>query len=283
MDRLRFLHIPKTAGSTFSRILRNQYKGEGVFRFKGDNEADRKRFSSLTEEEQRSITLFTGHAPFISGVKEADEIPLITILRDPVSRVKSFCQYVSEGKSSYLLNKFPPETFTLDEFLYSNNSELSNLQSRMLINFERNDSGLVISTLAPEEIKAKALDNLFNKVACYGLQEYFDESLIRFSSMLKWSAPHYENMNKKNRKRLLKFEERHISRIVELNSIDIEFYEAAKERFLTAIESDERLQKKVEVFKRNQIVASPIIKAYGWSGRYIKQKYRLAFGGDEKS
>ncbi len=282
MDRLRFLQIPKTAGSTFSRILRNQYKGENRFRFIGDNIEDRKRFSSLTEKEKLSITLFTGHAPVVSGVKEADEAQKITILRDPVSRVKSFCQYVSVGKSSYLLDKFPPESFNLDDFLYSNNSELTNLQSRMLINYERNGSELVIGTLSPEEIKAKALDNLFNKITCYGLQEYFDESLIHFSSMLGWRSPHYENMNKKNKRRLLKFENHHIDRIVELNLIDIEFYKAARERFLCIIESDEQLKKKIEAFKRTQKLASPIIKIYGGTGRYVKKKYRLVFGEDEK-
>lgn len=278
MNKLRFLHIPKTAGSTFSRMLRNRHKGKGRFAFKGDNTADKERYSKLSSEEKNAIVLFSGHAPLVSGVKEADEVPIITILRDPVSRVKSFCQHVSEGKSSYLLERFPPETFNLDEFLSSHNSELSNLQSRMLINYEKRGSELLISILSPEEACAKALDNLFNKVTCYGLQEYFDESLVLFASKFGWKAPYYEFINKKNPKRLLEFEDRHIQKIMELNAIDIEVYRAAKERFDRIIESDEQFKAKFKKFKRNQKLASPMIRLYGETGRYVKRKYRAISG-----
>lgn len=274
MEKLRFLHIPKTAGSTFARILLNQYKGAPRFVFKGDNSLDRKRFSELSRDEQRSIVLFTGHAPIISGVKEADEIPIITILRDPVNRVKSFCQYVSQGKSGYLLRSFPPETFSLDEFLYSGNSELSNLQSRTLINYEKRGAELIIRALTQEEIIAKALDNLINKVTCFGLQEYFDESLILFSNQFSWRTPYYEYRNRKDGKNLLKFEERHIEKIKELNAIDIKFYKEAKERFVDVIRSDEKFRQRCEDFKRIQKVASPMLKLYGDVGRYVKNKRR---------
>ena len=274
MDKLRFLHIPKTAGSTFSRILRNQYGEKQRFNFKGKNDQDKERFSELSKDERDAIVLFTGHAPIVSGVEEADDIPIITILRDPVSRVKSFCQHVSEGKSSYLLEEFPPETFSLDSFLYSNNSELSNLQSRMLINYQKKGSHLLIDELTPEEIINTALDNLFNKLKCFGLQEYFDESLIQFASQLGWRTPHYEFRNVKNTKQLLTFEDRHIERIKELNAIDIVFYEVAKERFINVMESEEIYRKKYRSFKRTQKLASPVMKLYGDAGRFVKRKFR---------
>lgn len=278
MEKLRFLHIPKTAGSTFWRILRTQYKGRPYFTFKGDNPKDKERYSELSKDERESIAFFTGHAPIISGIKEADEIPIITILREPVSRVKSFCQYVSEGKSnSYLRKNFPPETFDLDEFLSSGYSELSNLQSRMLINYEKKGEELLIGSLSPEQIKLKALDNLFNRISCYGVQEHFDESLMVFTKKLAWSTPYYEYVNRKNVKRLIKFEDRHIQKIKELNSIDMEFYEAAKIRFNDIFESDVQYRNMCENFKRVQKVASPLLKIYGDAGRYVKKKYRMAF------
>jgi hypothetical protein len=278
MKKLRFLHIPKTAGSTFRRILKHKYQGKGCFVFKGNNPLDRKRFADLSEGEKKNVALFLGHAPIISGVKEADEIPIITILRDPISRVKSFCQYVSEGKSGYLRNDFPPETFDLDEFLHSNNSELSNLQSRMLINYEKKGSQLLIDTLTLQEIEAKALYNLFNKISWYGLQEYFDESLVRFAIELGCKPPYYEYINRKNRKRLLKYEDRHIKKIVELNTIDISFYNAAKERFINSINTDEHYKQKYRTFKRNQKLVSPVMKLYGETARYVKRKHRAVFG-----
>lgn len=277
MKKLRFLHIPKTAGSTFARILRNQYRGRPFFTFSGNNPRDKEKFSVLSQAEKEATCLFIGHAPIVSGIKEADMVPIITFLREPVSRVKSFCQYVAVGKSNtYLRKKFPPETFDLDEFLDSGYSELSNLQSRMLINYEKEGADLLIASLDPEQIILKALDNLYNKVSCYGLQERFDESLMLFTKQFGWSTPYYEYVNRKTKNSLLVFEDRHIQKINELNLIDLEFYKAAKSRFDKTFESDEQSRIKCANFKRAQKVTSPLLKLYGDTGRYIKRGYRMA-------
>lgn len=274
MEKLRFLHIPKTAGSTFSRILRNQYRRKRRFVFSGDNVSDIKNFRELSKDEQKSIALFTGHAPILTGLPEADEILIITMLRDPVSRVKSFCQHVSEGKSPHLLKSFPPESFSLDEFLYSDNDEISNLQARMLIDHERHRAEPLLRTDDPEDMKEQALQNLFHKISCYGIQEYFDESLILFASSLGWSMPFYEYRNRKDMKRLLKFEDRHIKRIMELNSIDIDVYNAARSRFVKAINSKSYDKNRLVRFKLMQKIVSPILHSYGLVGRTTVRLFR---------
>lgn len=274
MNKLRFLHIPKTAGSTFSRILKKKYRGEANFVFSGDNDSDIKRFRGLSSGEQKAIVLFTGHAPVLTGLPEADDIAIITILRDPVNRVKSFCQHVSEGKSPHLLASFPPESFSLDKFLYSDNDEISNLQTRMLIDHERHSVEPLIRNPSPTEVRDRALENLFETVKCFGIQEYFDESLILFSDTLGWSMPFYEYQNRKNKKQLLEFEDRHIERIQELNAIDIELYHAAKEWFLARIESDDYNKNKLIDFKRANGYVSPILHIYRQIGRTIVRLFR---------
>jgi len=269
MNNLRFLHIPKTAGSTFSSILKKQYRGKANFIFTGDNALDHKRFRELTSDEQKAIVLFTGHAPVLTGIPEADNIDIITILRDPVSRVKSFCQHVSEGKSPHLVESFPPESFTLDEFLYSGNNEISNLQARMLIDYERHRVEPLVTSSSREELKNRAQENLFEKIRCFGIQEYFDESLILFADTLGWSMPFYEYRNRKDINRLLKFEDRHIERIRELNEVDIAVYQAAKERFLNKIESDDYNMRKLVIFKRSKKLVSSALHLYRQSGRTV--------------
>lgn len=241
MESLRFLHIPKTAGNTFTSILRRQYAGKVDFAFTGDPASDIKRFAALSEREKKNGVLFSGHAPIVTGLKEADEAITITFLRDPISRVKSFCQHVSEGKSEYLINDFPPESFSLDKFLESGNEELSNLQTKMLVNSLVNSrysaTASLIRKMSASEARDTALDNLYNKVSHFGLQEYFDESLIVFKSALGWGMPVYTTTNRKNESRLIKFEARHLERIAELNAIDLEVYRLAKERFVGLLHS----------------------------------------------
>ncbi|HTN94180.1 MAG TPA: DUF1232 domain-containing protein [Gallionella sp.] len=235
MKYLRFLHIPKTAGVTFNTILERQYRGEMHFHFEGHLPSDKKRFDSLRSSVSNGI-LFTGHAPISTGIAEADEATLITFLRDPVSRVKSYCQHVSEGKSPHLLEGFSPETFDLDHFLFSGDSGLSNLQTRMLVCGDEWASPSALDGMSSANARDQALENLFHRVAHFGLQEYYDESLVLFSSLLAWKTPLYFSHNRKNSGRQLQFEPRHIARIEELNAVDIELYNRVEEHFVALLE-----------------------------------------------
>ena len=258
MRAVRFLHIPKTAGTTFSSILKRQYFGKKTFRFTANNKSDQNRYSALSAHDKAKIALYFGHAPFISGLDNADNAIIITFLRDPISRVKSFCQHVSEGKSPYLLNRFPPSTFDLDVFLDSGIIELENIQSRALIDRWENGS-YIFDSLSPEEAIDIALDVLFNKVSYYGLQEYFDESLIIFSSALGWKLPVYASKNKKKINKQIQFKERHLQKIAELNQIDIVLYKHAREHFMSMLSSsyfDEGRLKKLQAINK---LGAPII------------------------
>jgi hypothetical protein len=236
-NRIRFLHIPKTAGTTFRSVLDRQYRSNEIFAFTGDVPADVGRFNALPEEERRAFRLFIGHGPIVSGISEADDAEIITLLRDPISRVKSFCNHVAQGKSAYLLDEFPPDRFDLDRFLESGNTELSNLQTKMLIN--RADSGSW-DRIEPHHLTTAgdmALGALFNRLSLYGIQERFDESLVLFSSRFGWKTPLYRPLNEGRSGRGLVFEERHLARIAELNAIDIAVYRRASEQFSDILKS----------------------------------------------
>jgi hypothetical protein len=237
MSPLRFLHIPKTAGSTFTQVLMRQYPGKNYFNFTGDIAADLKRFETLSAEEKVDIAFFSGHAPISTGIPEADQT-IITFLRDPVSRVRSFCQHVYEGKSPYLLDDFPPEAFSLDDFLNSGIGELSNLQTKMLMNQDHSDTSELLDYISSSDAIHKATRNLLEKIACFGIQEYFDESLILFATKFNWQALYYDPVNRKDASKKLQFKDRHIHRIVELNAIDIKLYKFALERFHQQISSE---------------------------------------------
>lgn len=154
-----------------------------------------------------------------------------------MSRVKSFCQHVSEGKSAYLRDAFPPSSFDLDRFLASGNLELENLQTKMLINEQSCDSPSLIATMSPSEAAEAALANLFGRIASYGVQEFFDESLVIFKQKFGWRQPVYVAANRPNPARLITFEEHQIKRIEELNAIDLQVFQSAREAFIERMES----------------------------------------------
>ena len=231
MHAIRFLHIPKTAGSTLSSILQRQYLGKKMFSLSGNPNIDEQNFSLRSEHYKANTKLFLGHSQIESGIERADTGIIITILRDPVERVKSFCQHAAEGKSEYLRDRFPPESFNLDDFLASGDISLSNLQTRFLVGHAK------FETLNKNEAIEQALENLFNKISYYGIQEHFDESLIIFSKALNWRLPVYIRKNTKDLKKQITFESSHIEKIHKLNEIDIAVYNQAKANFMQKINS----------------------------------------------
>jgi hypothetical protein len=235
MNRLRFVHIPKTAGATLRVIFLRQYRGKPYFAFNGPA-ADIQRYLNMAEQERQKIWLFLGHLSLCIGIKEIDEATTITLLRKPIARVKSLCQYIFEGN----WDEYPVGSFDLDRFLNSGNQQLFNHQTRFLINTGHDSSLDLIKSMSPAAARDLALENLFNKVARFGIQEYFDESLMLFSQFLNWRMPFYVSWHQKHNGPLLEFKQSHLDHMAELNSIDIEVYEAAKQKF-TEILADSNL------------------------------------------
>jgi hypothetical protein len=233
LKKIRFIHIPKTAGTSFTDCLSRIYKGNNKFIFYGDLSNDLERYKNLPVLARQKIVLFGGHAPRIIGEREIDTLPTIAFLRNPVSRVMSFCQHVSEGKSSHLLKTFPPQNFDLDKFLNSGNLELSNLQTKVLLG-QKNYN---LPTADSNSLVKMAIDVLRNDLEGFGITEYFDESLMLFQYKFGWTWPSYMRLNEKNKFKSLEFERKHIDKIRELNALDIRVYDLALQFFLQEIKN----------------------------------------------
>lgn len=231
-DKLRFLHIPKSAGSSFDEGLFALYIGAYLLRrrfiFTGNIERDRQRYLSLSPAKRGNIALYLGHAPRTTGILEVDQLPTITLLRDPVERVKSFCQHVSEGKSSAMgLGRTGPD-MDLDDFLASGRIQLSNFQTRILLG----ENSYQLPQLDEGALVDSALQVLQDGLASFGLTEEFNRSMLLFQHTLGWkNAPPYRIRNTRNPRSLLRFEQRHVDKITELNKVDLRVYGAAQKIF----------------------------------------------------
>lgn len=230
--KIRFLHIPKTAGSTFDECLFLQYLRPYLLRrqfvFSGNFKADAKRIDAMSPAVLGRIAICTGHAPLTTGCEEFDVMPTVMLLRDPVERVKSFCQHVSEGKSPYLHDPATKGAFDLDDFLAGERFQLSNFQARLLLGRE----GYQLPAADSDTLVARAMENLESKLVCFGITEDFDRSLLLFREVLGWKSwPVYRSRNVSDQRALIRFEARHIARIEELNRIDIALYQLAREAF----------------------------------------------------
>jgi hypothetical protein len=76
--KIHFLHIPKTAGSTFDVCLFLQYLRPYLLRqhfvFSGNIKADTKQINAMSSAARKRIAICTGHAPLMTGCEEFDAI-----------------------------------------------------------------------------------------------------------------------------------------------------------------------------------------------------------------
>jgi len=237
MNKIRFLHIPKTAGSAFDESLSILYLKDYILRrrfiFTGNFQSDRQRYAELSRVQREKTKLYLGHAPRITGIAEVDSLPTITLLRHPVDRVKSFCQHVNEEKSPTIPKGAVGQDMDIDGFLSSGRVQLSNFQSRTLLG----NQGYDLPSGNIDDLVDGALQVLENELCTFGITEHFSRSMLLFSRILGWDeSPLYRPRNVKNASALLVFQDRHIEKIIELNQLDLQVYRRACSLFEVRLE-----------------------------------------------
>src|SRR5512135_3015151 len=91
MDTLIFLHIPKTAGTTFRSILPANYRAEELYNVptNAEGQVDFSGLDRLSDVEKRKIRVLAGHFQYGAHEHLPQKSSYITILRDPVKRIIS--------------------------------------------------------------------------------------------------------------------------------------------------------------------------------------------------
>ncbi len=93
-----FVHVMKTAGTTFVRQLQQQFPAESIYPSRGidwtspnDVEAyiNIPRLLALSAERRSQVQIYTGHFPFMVCDLLDPELVTLTVLRDPIDRTIS--------------------------------------------------------------------------------------------------------------------------------------------------------------------------------------------------
>ncbi len=221
-----FVHIPKTAGTTFTAILRdnfpggvknigNAFHGGGGFQI-----GPVRRLRDAPALRTRDIHVLTGHLPFaVRDVLPADT-RYVTFLRDPVERTLS--QYYGLLKPTR--RKPLPGDGSLAAVLEAGDLVYDNLQTRMLSG-EDEPVGQF-----DESMLERAKENLAALTA-FGLAERFDESLVLFQRALGLRSVVYVHQRVATRPRGPEVPEEDVRLAREINRYDDELYTYGRELF----------------------------------------------------
>jgi hypothetical protein len=221
---LIFLHIPKTAGTTFSRVIRRQYpEGTIVGNDPALAHVDLEALKALPEERKRELRVVQGHMPF--GVHELFPQPAsyVTILRDPVARMVSHYKHVLRVKHHYLHDQVAARGLSLAEYARSGMSpELENGQTKLLAGLDDD-----VMEATAEHLEA-AKRHLREHFVLAGLSERFDESLLVLRPLLGWKNVTYDRVNVAPRSAAAPIDAAAIEAIRERNALDVELYGLCK-------------------------------------------------------
>ena len=104
MNKIIFIHIPKTAGATFREILRKNFKKSRTFMIHDMfPEESLKYLHTLSQSHFEKFDLIAGHGAHYL-LNKANTFESIIFLRDPVKQILSTFYHIKRSKHSQLHN-----------------------------------------------------------------------------------------------------------------------------------------------------------------------------------
>lgn len=238
-DVLLFEHIPKTAGSTFRRVLWQQYGSAHEVHTSMNDPEPRTEQIRAAIRAGRTLRALTSHVGYGLHERLPDHLRFahVTILRDPVDRAVSHYYYARSrgnvGEDTTLLDFCRPGLSRPNALRAWNTQTayLSGLRLRQLHGHPFDP------TEYDEALLDQAKANL-DRFAAVGLLERFDESLLLLGRTFGWplvtlrSLP--RNVGRRPPRAALSDEEREA--LEAANRLDRALYRYATERFEALLE-----------------------------------------------
>ena len=206
-DRIAFLHIGKTAGTSFTSFLQTLYPKEKIYN------GSLQEYLNFDDSKVLDYDLYLGHSGF--NLLENKSADIITFLRNPIDRLLSlyfFWQKISNkhppSKHFHLANELDIVSFF--DLGFGNSKD--NIGIRLAIaNDTQNTQAWQLASnhttknrthyrklkLTDDELFKMAITNL-DKMAFVGLTELFDDSIEHFCKKYPQYSVLKNNIPKKN-------------------------------------------------------------------------------------
>jgi hypothetical protein len=239
-----FLHIPKTGGMSFSRILARQFPRASVYRINGRLHTSAAELRGLPDERSGSLQCVYGHVPFGLHEHLPGSAAYVALLRDPVERIISTYYYALRRAEWGLHQQIRQGRLSLHDFVVSDlAAEFHNQQTQMVSGAD--------GPVDTVDALTTAKRNLTEHFALAGVTERFDESILLCRSTLGWRNVFYSRANvNRHRPRRGDISRATIALIEKRNALDLELYETVRQRFDLLVRADPAVARDLRRFQR---------------------------------
>lgn len=198
-DLVIFVHIPKTAGSTFKRLLARQFPAGGMPKIGPDYQGSINQIRALTAEGKARVRCLSGHIPFgIHQYFSGKRTHYVSFVRDPVDRALSEYFFLLKQPQLMPLIGLEPGTKLSPQAFLEHQASLGmqDFQTRVLCGYN-NLVEAILPPYAPMDIADP--DALIREIersfALVGTVEQFDESLLLMRELFGWRNAYYISRN----------------------------------------------------------------------------------------
>jgi hypothetical protein len=249
MNTVIFMHLHRTGGTTFIKLLDRFYDKKETYAIDGRRFQDSlKELIALPEEQRRKYRLVKGHLFWGLHRHLPHRATYLTFMRHPLARAVSQYHFHLQPRCFYPI---PPD-MTLREFLESGKFVSTDNGMTRLVAGKNWDE--VPYGECTREMLELAISNLRHSFLAVGITERFDESLQLFNRLLGWGQdPLYQSLNvnrKKPVRSVLSKEDEDALR--HYNRFDLQLYEFARAWFEKRIgQEGPDFQTDMERFRRS--------------------------------
>ena len=231
-----FLHIPKTAGTSFLLTLQNLFGENQVLRLDGGAPDIAAQIDAVVVHRLGAVACVAGHLPLHLLAGHLDHFRPFTLLREPAARVFSLFRFLQRAPAALKAEMELSEGFGFDEFITSRApmvvSQTHNGMCRLLSGDPAMNTHMMPDFWQPADPGAMLGHALAALEAMdFGLVEQMGPTLTMLRAL--WGVAHPLDEYVKNTTGQDESEENveAIRRVVELNTLDIALYARATALF----------------------------------------------------